>query len=85
MKTARDLLQRFEQLNAIGAALSSERNIDRLLENILLAATLIVSVSSWRKVAKTDAAVNMVTALATNMAGRVTIHVDIELGGTNAR
>ena len=38
MKTARDLLQRFEQLNAIGAALSSERNIDRLLENILLAA-----------------------------------------------
>lgn len=51
----------------------------------LLAATLIVSVSSWRKVAKTDAAVNMVTALATNMAGHVTIHVDIELGGTNAR
>ena len=41
MKTARDLLQRFEQLNAIGAALSSERNIDRLLENILLAAKAI--------------------------------------------
>lgn len=51
----------------------------------LLAATLIVSVSSWRKVAKTDAAVNLVTALTTNMVGRVTIHVDIELGGTNAR
>ena len=51
----------------------------------LLATTLIVSVSSWRKVTKTDAVVNMVTALATNVAGRVTIHVDIELGGTNAR
>jgi len=33
-----DLFERFEQLNAIGASLSSERNIDRLLENILLAA-----------------------------------------------
>ncbi|WP_301102651.1 HD family phosphohydrolase [Propionivibrio sp.] len=32
-----DLFERFEQLNEIGASLSSERNIDRLLENILLA------------------------------------------------
>ena len=36
-----DLFKRFEQLNAIGASLSSERNIDRLLENILLAAKAI--------------------------------------------
>jgi HD-GYP domain-containing protein (c-di-GMP phosphodiesterase class II) len=36
-----DLFSRFEQLNAIGAALSSERNIDRLLENILVAAKRI--------------------------------------------
>lgn len=36
-----DLFQRFEQLNAIGASLSSERNIDRLLESILLAAKTI--------------------------------------------
>jgi HD-GYP domain-containing protein (c-di-GMP phosphodiesterase class II) len=36
-----DLFHRFEQLNAIGASLSSERNIDRLLENILLAAKAI--------------------------------------------
>ena len=35
------LLDRFEQLNTIGASLSSERNIDRLLENILLAAKAI--------------------------------------------
>lgn len=33
-----DLLQRLDQLNQIGAALSSERQIERLLENILLAA-----------------------------------------------
>jgi HD-GYP domain-containing protein (c-di-GMP phosphodiesterase class II) len=38
---AYDLFKRFEQLNEIGASLSSERNIDRLLENILLAAKAI--------------------------------------------
>jgi len=36
-----DLFKRLEQLNAIGTALSSERNIDRLLENIVLAAKAI--------------------------------------------
>ncbi len=36
-----DLFARFEQLNTIGASLSNERNIDRLLENILLAAKAI--------------------------------------------
>jgi HD-GYP domain-containing protein (c-di-GMP phosphodiesterase class II) len=36
-----DLFERYEQLNEIGASLSSERNIDRLLENILLAAKAI--------------------------------------------
>ncbi len=35
------IFHRLEQLNAIGAALSSERNIDRLLEKILLAAKKI--------------------------------------------
>ena len=41
MENPADLFQRFEQLNAIGAALSNERNIDRLLERILLAAKAI--------------------------------------------
>ena len=41
MDKADNLFQRLEQLNTIGAALSSERNIDRLLENILLAAKAI--------------------------------------------
>jgi len=36
-----DLLARFERLNAVGASLSNERNIDCLLENILLAAKSI--------------------------------------------
>ncbi len=39
--TVEDLFRRFEQLNEIGAALSRERDIDKLLENILLAAKAI--------------------------------------------
>ena len=41
MDTLQDLFRRLEQLNAIGAALSHERNIARLLENILIAAKAI--------------------------------------------
>ena len=41
MDRATDLFHSFDQLNAIGASLSNERNIDRLLENILLAAKAI--------------------------------------------
>lgn len=38
---ADDLVQRLEQLNAIGASLSAERDINRLLESILVAAKTI--------------------------------------------
>jgi HD-GYP domain-containing protein (c-di-GMP phosphodiesterase class II) len=38
---ADDLMQRLEQLNAIGASLSAERDIDHLLEQILVAAKSI--------------------------------------------
>ncbi|MDD5250844.1 MAG: GAF domain-containing protein [Rhodocyclaceae bacterium] len=41
MDTQADLFRRLEQLNAIGAALSHERDINRLLENILDAAKSI--------------------------------------------
>jgi len=41
MDTLDDLFRRLEQLNTIGAALSHERNLARLLENILLAAKAI--------------------------------------------
>ena len=41
MDNPSDLFRRLEQLNAIGAALSKERDINRLLENILIAAKTI--------------------------------------------
>ena len=41
METTDALFRRFEQLNEIGAALSSERDLHRLLEKILLAAKAI--------------------------------------------
>ncbi len=41
MDSIEDLLRRLEQLNAIGTALSKERDITRLLENILVAAKTI--------------------------------------------
>ncbi len=41
METVEDLFRRLEQLNEIGAALSQEKNIDHLLEKILLAAKAI--------------------------------------------
>ena len=41
MNSSTNLFRRLEQLNAIGAALSKERDIDRLLETILVAAKTI--------------------------------------------
>ncbi|MDP2793530.1 MAG: HD domain-containing phosphohydrolase [Sulfurisoma sp.] len=41
MDSVEDLFRRLEQLNSIGAALSKERDIDRLLESILVAAKTI--------------------------------------------
>ena len=41
MDSSSDLFRRLEQLNAIGAALSKERDINRLLESILIAAKTI--------------------------------------------
>lgn len=41
MDTLVDLFRRLEQLNEVGAALSQERDINRLLENILVAAKTI--------------------------------------------
>ena len=41
MDNSTDLFRRLEQLNAIGAALSKERDTNRLLETILIAAKTI--------------------------------------------
>ena len=43
MLTSGDLLQRLEDLNRVGASLSKEKDINRLLENILIAAKNIVN------------------------------------------
>ena len=43
MPPTEDLLRRLEELNAIGVALSSESNINRLLEEILIAAKRITN------------------------------------------
>jgi HD-GYP domain-containing protein (c-di-GMP phosphodiesterase class II) len=54
MDTQADLFRRLEQLNAIGAALSHERNIDRLLETILEAAKGITRADGGTLYRKTD-------------------------------
>src|SRR3954468_21289633 len=41
LETVEDLFRRLEQLNEIGAALSLEKDLNRLLENILIAAKAI--------------------------------------------
>ena len=41
MESVSDLLKRLEQLNRIGVSLSKERDINRLLESILVAAKTI--------------------------------------------
>ena len=38
METIKELLDRFDQLNSVGAALSKEHHLPRLLEQILIAA-----------------------------------------------
>ena len=43
METIKELLDRFEQLNAVGAALSKEHHLPRLLEQILVAAQDLTS------------------------------------------
>lgn len=54
MDTQADLFHRLEQLNAIGAALSRERNIDRLLETILDAAKDITHADGGTLYRKTE-------------------------------
>ena len=48
------LFRRLEQLNGIGAALSRERDIDRLLENILEAAKTITGADGGTLYSVTD-------------------------------
>jgi HD-GYP domain-containing protein (c-di-GMP phosphodiesterase class II) len=54
MDSADDLLKRLEQLNSIGASLSRERDITRLLESILLAAKTITNADGGTLYRMTD-------------------------------
>ncbi len=54
MDSVEDLLRRLEQLNAVGAALSKERDINRLLESILVAAKTITNADGGTLYRMTD-------------------------------
>ncbi len=54
MDSVEDLLRRLEQLNAVGAALSKERDITRLLESILVAAKTITNADGGTLYRMTD-------------------------------
>ncbi len=56
MDSADDLIKRLEQLNDIGAALSRERDITRLLEHILIAAKTITNADGGTLYRMTDGA-----------------------------
>ena len=56
MGTLDDLFRRFEQLNDIGASLSSERDLNRLLEKVVLAAKAITRADSGRGISQASAA-----------------------------
>lgn len=75
-KSSMDLFRRLEQLNGIGAALSRERDIDRLLENILEAAKTITGADGGTLYSVTDDH----TALRFEIMR--TDSLDIRLGGT---
>ncbi|MDZ7864091.1 HD domain-containing phosphohydrolase [Acidovorax sp.] len=73
------LFRRLEQLNGIGAALSRERDIDRLLENILEAAKAITGADGGTLYSVTEDQ----TALRFEIVR--TDSLDIRLGGTTGR
>ena len=52
---------------------------------VVLLVGLIVCAASWKQVAKTEAATDMVRSLATNLSGRVIVYVDIELGDRDGK
>ena len=75
--TIEDLFRRFEQLNEIGAALSHERDIDRLLENILVAAKNITHADGGTLYRMTEGEANLRFEIMRNDS------LKIALGGTS--
>lgn len=77
MSTVNDLLLRFEQLNEIGAALSSECDIDRLLEKILIAAQQITRADGGTLYSLTDDETHLKFEILRNSS------LNINMGGTS--
>ena len=75
--TVGDLLRRLEQLNSIGVSLSKERDINRLLESILLAAKTITHADGGTLYRVTD------DALALRFEIIRTDSLNIAMGGTS--
>ena len=74
-----NLFRRLEQLNGIGAALSRERNIDRLLENILEAAKAITGADGGTLYSVTEDGQSLKFEILR------TDSLDIRLGGTTGK
>ena len=79
MDTIDDLFKRLEQLNAIGASLSRERNLDRLLESILIAAKAITRADGGTLYLMTD------DGKALRFAILRTDSLELAMGGTTGR
>lgn len=79
MSTVSDLLLRFEQLNEIGTALSSERNIDRLLERILIAAKQITGADGGTLYSIDESGTHLKFEILRNNS------LDITMGGTSGK
>jgi HD-GYP domain-containing protein (c-di-GMP phosphodiesterase class II) len=76
---ANDLLRRFEELNEIGAALSNERDINRLLEKILLAAKKITHADGGTLYIMSDDHAHLQFEIVRNDT------LDIAMGGTSGK
>ncbi|WP_395669332.1 HD domain-containing phosphohydrolase [Rhodoferax sp.] len=79
MNSVEDLLRRLEQLNAIGAALSKERDITRLLESILVAAKNITHADGGTLYRVTDGGVALRFEIMR------TESLNIAMGGTSGK
>jgi len=79
MNSVENLLRRLEQLNAVGAALSKERDINRLLESILVAAKTITHADGGTLYRVSD------DARALRFEILRTDSLDIAMGGTSGK
>ena len=76
MDSLAEILRRLDQLNVIGVSLSSERNLDHLLETILLAAKAITRADACTLYRMNEASTALRFAIVRNDS------LDLKLGGS---